>query len=147
MSGSLDHSPDQILRELLINLGGGTDPDDSGSWPIYAVREPETPDNVITITGTTGYLKARVMSGYVYEHPGAQIRIRAYDQSAAYVKANALAVLIDAIALKTVTLDSSTYVVFNVKRTGPILNVGKEVPQSKRHVYTINVVVNLRQTS
>ena len=148
MSGSLAHSAVQVLRELLIKLGGGTDPDDEDSWPIYATREPETPDSLITITGTTGYLKGRRMyDGYTFEHPGAQIRIRAYGHDTAFTKANALAVLIDAACLETVTIGSSTYTVYNVKRTGPIIDLGKEVPQSKRNIFTINVVVNLRQTS
>jgi len=149
MSGSLDHSPADIIRQLLIKLALGTDPDDDDSWPIYAYRIPETPDNLIAVIDTTGKKQGRIMTdGEVQETAGIQVYVRAATISTARAKANAIVIALDeSIKRSIVTISTSMYLVWNVSRTGPMINVGKEIPTSKRNVLTINAVVSLRQTA
>lgn len=155
MSGSLSHSPAEIIRDLLVTLGLGTDPADSGSWPIFVSREPDTPDSVITIYDTTPRLQGRSSPGGItQEHYGIQVRIRDASPRGGWVKANALVVALDqTIALDDVTIEDedgtglSTYKVYTVSRTGGILSLGKQIDSSKRNLFTINAVAAIRQTA
>lgn len=155
MSGSLNHSPAHIIRDLLVTLGLGTDPDDDGSWPIFVSREPNTPDSVITLYNAASKSQGRRMvNGITVEHYGIQVRVRDASPTGGWVKANALAVALDqTIALDDVTVEdtdgtgSSTYKVYTVSRVGGILSLGKETPTSKRNLFTINALVALRQTA
>jgi len=149
MSGSLTHSPADVIRQLLIDLGLGTTPTDEGSWPIFVSNEPDAPDNAIAITDTAGKLDGRIQNdGELGIHHGFQVRIRAATRAAGYAKANALAVGMDElVAYDTVTVSSTTYIVHAITRTGDILFLGKEVDASKRFLFTINAVTALRQTS
>jgi hypothetical protein len=53
MSGSLDHFPADIIRQLLIDLGVGLDVT-ATDWPAFSQKEPDSPDNVITVFDTMG---------------------------------------------------------------------------------------------
>lgn len=155
MSGSLNHSPAHVIRDLLVTLGLGTDPDDGGSWPIFVSREPNTPDSVITLYDTASRMQGRRMvNGITVEHYGIQVRVRDAGPTGAWVKANALAVALDqTIALDDVTVEdtdgtgSSTYKVYTVSRVSGPLSLGKETPTSKRNLFTINAVAAIRQTA
>ncbi len=155
MSGSLNHSPAEIIRDLLVTLGLGTDPADSGTWPVFVSREPNAPDSVITIYDTTPRLQGRSSPGGItQEHYGIQVRVRDASPTGGWVKANSLAVALDqTIALDDVTIEdtdgtgSSTYKVYTVSRVGGILSLGKETPTSKRNLFTINAVAAIRQTA
>ena len=153
MSGALAHSPADVVRNLLVDLGLGTTPSDAGSWPVYAAQEPNTPDSVITIYDTAGRKNGRTqVDGEVQEHHGIQIRVRDANHQDGYAKARAIAVALDEqVAAQGVVVDDivgtgqTTYVVWNVSRTTDVLSLGKETPTSKRNLFTINAVAALRQ--
>ena len=152
MTGSLTFSQAEIIAQLLIDLGLGTDPTDNSDWPIYATEEPNEPDNVITIYDTVGTQDGRTMvDGEVQEHEGIQIKIRAINHDTGNRKANDLKIAIDqtierdtvqvASILGTGTLD---YFVQAVSRVSGPLALGEEV-DSHRNVFTINAIVALRE--
>ena len=155
MSGSLNHSPAHIIRDLLVALGLGTDPDDNTSWPIYVSQKPDTPDSMIVVRDTTSYMHGRTaIDGITQEHYGIAIDIRDANPKDDWVKSNALAVALDqTIDKNDVTIEdtdgtgSSTYKVYTVSRVSGPFSHGKETPTSKRNLFTINAKVALRQTA
>ena len=149
MSGSLVHSPADVIRYLLVSLGLGTQPSARGSWPIYVANEPDSPDSVITVQGTSGRQGGRLqVNGEIQEHQGIQIRVRDANHEDGYAKADTIKEVIDkSIRLNEVTIGSSVYLVWSVSRVGGIIELGKDVPDSKRDLFTLNAVVSLRQTT
>ena len=148
MSGSLTHSPADIVRYCLIDLSLGTLPTSSGDWPITVTQEVEDPDNAITIFDTSGIKQGRVFGGEIQEHEGFQVRIRATDHSTGHTKANAIKEALDKSILNVgVTIGSTTYIVYSVSRRSGIFYLGQDVSSSKRVIFTINAVVALRQTN
>lgn len=145
---SLTHSPADVLRYLLVSLGGGTLPAASGSWPIHVSNEPTSPDSVITCYDTSGILNGRIqVTGEMVEHHGIQIRIRSATPAAGYTKANAIKILLDSsINRDSVNIDGSEYLVHAVTRQGGIANIGRNVPTSKLNIFTLNAIIALRQT-
>ena len=148
MSGQLAHSPADVVRRALIAEGLGTDPSAAGSWPIHADREPNSPDSCITVYNTQGKIDAQeLVGGMTLEHHGIQIRVRAARGETGYTKARAIAVSIDTnVSNASVTISNSTYLVTVITRTGDVLPIGRE-PTSDRSLFTINAVVDLRQTA
>lgn len=152
MSGALLHSPADVIRWLIIGLGGGTNPDLNLAWPVRATREADLPDNCITVYDTTGRDDGRTMTeGERIEHPGILIRIRSSKPKEGFVKAKAIATLLDeSVRMNSVAIDSSHYLIENVSRTGNVIPLGpapKDLPNSERSLFTINAVVKLRQLS
>lgn len=145
MSGSLTHSPADIVRKLLIDKSLGATPAEGAVWPVYATREPDSPDSTITVYDTAGRLDGRVMvSGQVQEHPGIQIRVRDADSAAGFKKAKAVATALSEDVLRTmVTIGANTYEVQAISRTSGVFALGKETLTSKRNVFTINATVSL----
>jgi len=79
MPGTLTHSPSDIVRQLLVNLALGVDPttDETSDWPIYESREPDLPDDCITVYNTADKLQGRTMTdGETQGQEGIQVRIR-----------------------------------------------------------------------
>lgn len=155
MSGSLAHSPADVIRHLLIGLGLGTNPADGEAWPVYVSSEPDRPDSVITTYDTSGRLNGRTqVDGEVQEHHGIQIRVRDANPAAGFKKANEIAIALDeTVYLDTVAIEDvvgtgvSRYLVWNVSRVSGIFSLGKDVETSKRNLFTINAVVSLRRTT
>lgn len=149
MPGLLDHSPADILREVMVaTLSLGTDPDDGDVWPVYASSEPDSPDNCITVFDTEGVKTGRLMvGGEVTEHHGIQIRVRSVDFPTGYAKARAIAVSLDEeLYYDPVTMESSIYNVRCFNRTSGVLSLGKDVPNTKRNLFTINGLLSVRRT-
>lgn len=148
-AGPLLHSPADILRWLLVQLGLGTDPGNAGSWPVYCSSEPHAPDNCITTYDTEQRGDGRSqISGEMFQHYGVQIRIRSVDHPTGYVKANALANALDqSVYQEVVTVSGTRYLIHAVSRSSAVLPLGKEVPASKRSLFTINLLVSLRLLS
>jgi hypothetical protein len=140
------HSPADIVRMVLIAEGQGTLPTSPpGAWPIYAHNEPTSPDNCITLYDTDGRQHGRTGPDRErQEHYGVQIRIRARDGESGFVKAHAVAVALDAlIDYDSLTIDGTRYIVHSVTRTSGVISLGKEMAQSKRHLYTVNAIVSI----
>jgi hypothetical protein len=146
MANTLTHSPADIIRWLLVSLGLGSDPDEGAPWPVYAAGEPNAPDNVITVYDTAGTDDGRSMiDGEVMGHNGVQIRVRSTTHPVGYAKADAVwTALCEEVYDNTVTIDGVSYLVHSVNKIGDVLALGKEVPASKRSLFTINAVVSVR---
>ena len=149
MSGNLTHPQSDIVRHLIINLGYASLPSGGNDWPTYIAKEPDTPDNCITIYDTEGRQGPRDMpTGRRQENHGFQIRVRSSDQLTGYAKARTLAVALDeSVRLNNVIIDSSTYIVYVVSRSGDVNYLGRDSSQGYRNLFTINAVVALRQVT
>ena len=149
MPGTLTHSPADVMRWLLIDMGHGTDPatEPLGLWPAYAGGEPATPDEVITVYDTAGVIDGFTMTdGEAQERHGIQIRVRSATHRRGYNKSRAIAVALDQdVYQETVTIDGTAYLVWTATRTTDVLAIGKESPTSKRSIFTLNALVSMRQ--
>ena len=147
MSGSLGHSPADIIRWLIIGLSYGTDPDDDLTWPIYCASEPTAPDNCMTVYDTTAIDQGRRSFGGRRElFYGFQIRVRATDHETGWVKANNVATGLDASVLRnSVTIGGNTYCVHSINRDGGVIALGRDVANTKRRLFTINGVADITQ--
>ena len=146
MSSSLDHSPADVVRWLLIDLSLGTDPGDEGSWPIHASSEPDSPDNLIAVYDTAGVTGGRIQrTGETIEHRGIMVQVRGTGQPTAWAKAEAIKTALDESVDKSlVTVGSSDYIVYAITRHSGPVSLGRE-PSTNRFLFTINAVVALRQ--
>lgn len=149
---ALDHAPSAIIQHLLVTMGLGTYPSDSGLWPISATKEPDLPDNCVTIYDTVGVQHGRdQIQGDKLEHYGIQFRIRSNDPIAGYAKAKNISTQVDRnVRLENVTISGDQYVVWAITRTSAVIPLpptssGMEVPTSKRRIWTINAIVAIRQ--
>jgi hypothetical protein len=96
MPGPLLHSPADVIRHLLVAIGQGSHPTETGAgngpWPVYESKEPSRPDEVLTVQDAAGVPQGRTMfDGEVQGRDGFQVRVRAADKVAAFAKANAVA--------------------------------------------------------
>lgn len=147
MSGSLVHSPAHVVQWLLVALGVGTSPnaDPLAAWPIYEDLEPQSPDNVLTVYDTTPRIHGRTNpDGETQQHYGVQVRVRSTTKEIGWAKANDVVTAFDLQYQDVVTVDGSSYHVHAIHHGG-IIRLGKNVPQTKRSLYTINVMTSIRQ--
>lgn len=150
MPGPLAHSPADVLRWCLINNDHGTDPnlyvDD---WPITVSDEPDTPDNCITLFDTVDRTNGRFQTnGEVQGSHGIQIRLRSKNHATGYSKLDSIKEFLDKqLVQKTVTIDGVEYLLYSCYRTSGILSLGREMPQTNRRIFTLNVQLSVRQTS
>lgn len=145
------HSPSEILRRVLIGLGVAADPP-AGPWPIYRGNEPSNPDNCLTVYDTEGMSDGRSMiDGEAYEHPGFQLRIRAVGHGTGHAKASelrhALAERIGMLAVGVAGGSAVTYLLHSANRLSGVISLGKDVPDSKRYLFTINGTLALRRAA
>lgn len=142
----LVHSPADIIRRLLIQAGYGSDPPNL-SWPIYAASEPDLPDSVITVFDTAGVDHGRMsVTGDRAEHHGFQIRVRARDHLTGYAKARAISVAMDEVFYQEVVIIAgTTYLVHSLNRTTDVLSIGKQVPNSRRNLFTLNGLTSIKR--
>lgn len=146
MTGPLNHSPADIIREILIDLSQGTHPDDNGSWPIYATFTPDTTDNLISVVDTEGDIESRTFpDGEVQERPGIKVLVRCTSRPTGYAKANAVAIALDGIFQTTVTVGGTSYEVHSVQRVGSVNPLGTE-PGTRRNLFSINCRTLIRQS-
>jgi hypothetical protein len=149
VSSPLLHSPADVLRRLFIAVGLGTNPTASplGTWPIYATGEPGSPDEVLTVYDTAGSSDGRSMvDGEMFQHYGFQLRIRAATAKRGYEKAESIRrQMAEVIYNEVVTIDDAVYRIPCIVRIGDVLALGKETPQSKRSLFTINALAPIHR--
>ncbi len=147
MPNTILHSPANVTRHLLIDLGLGTDPEASNVWPIYAEGEPDAPDNVITIYTTAGGDDGRSMiDGEVFGPYGIQIRVRSATPSVGWTKMDAIWTALNyEVNDRTVDIDASKYTFQCFSKIGDILCLGKDVANSKRNLFTLNALAYIEQ--
>ena len=148
MPGTLAHSPGDILRRVIIDLGLGIDPETNASentWPVYAEGESDKPDTAITVRTTVGVAGPRMMiNGEYNDADGVQVRIRAGNHTTGWVKAKAVDQALCALSLKTISFGSASYLVWSLSRSGTINPLGNE-PGNKRKLFTINYLMMVEQ--
>lgn len=149
----MTNSPAEIIQWMLIKLGLASDPANTAtqSWPAYATGEPSSPDNCITIYDTAGQDFGRSqIDGEILYHHGFQVRVRSDEHPVGYGKADAIRTLLAGGVRQVVVgipLDNtkSSYLVYNCNHIGPVITLGKETPQTRRSLFTINAMVVVRQ--
>lgn len=147
---ALTHSPADILRRLIVEMGLGGDPDvlPLPAWPAYVAGEPNVPDACLTLYDTTPVRDGRTLpDGETLSHYGVQIRIRSVDHPAGWAKASTIRKALDEdLDGAVLTIAGKMYVVYCVAAT-QILALGKDQPNSKRNLFTLNLTVALRRLS
>ncbi len=139
----MNNSPAEIARQLLVDLGIGVAPATPPSdWMAYDSSEPSIPDNCLTIYDTAGSSDGRYMhDGELRYHYGLQFRIRSKDHPTGWVKADALRTALSQVYVQHVTIGSTNYVVHAITKIGEILVLGKDAPNSKRSLFTVNTTI------
>jgi hypothetical protein len=134
-----------------------TKPVASNPWPIGADTESDVTDDLVTIYDTQGVNEGRTTPNCQrQEHPGVQVRVRSTTPLAGFKKAQQIGVALDQVGYpegsawtpqRTVTIPGSTatYRVFAVTRNTNIINAGKNVPNTKHSIFTINAILVLKQ--
>lgn len=152
MSNLLVHSPADIARYAAIQGSQGITPPvppnvaANLSWPIYATKEPDRPDEVITTYDTTGIDEGRSQpTGEIFSQYGVQWRIRGANQRIARQKAESLRIwLSETLYNSLVTIDGTQYLVQCFSNIGQLLDL-KEIPNTKRRIFTINCTITIRR--
>ena len=145
MPGALAHSPADVTRYVLIDDALGTLPEDKGSWPVHVRTEPNAPDNVITVYGTSSRLFGREHAeGEMGVSYGIQVRVRSATYTVGSAKANAIAIAMDAVYQRVIDISGTQYLVHAFTRTTDVLELGQD-PNSQRQLFVINATVTLRQ--
>jgi hypothetical protein len=145
MSGSLDHFPADIIRQLLIDLGVGSEIT-AADWPAFSQKEPDSPDNAITVFDTMGRDLGRTNPDMVRsERYGIQVRVRGGDIDAAGVRARSVAMALDSVVRRPVVIDATLYLVLGFVRSGPVLRLGIDAPSSGRWIFVVNGLASLQK--
>jgi hypothetical protein len=140
MSQILNHSPCDILRQLAIDLGLGTDPDDELDWPIYAPALPDAAgaDHAMQFKDSQGYQIGRYgVTGEQVEVYGVQLMVRSAYPAEGYIKARRIQEAFAAVDKTDVTLLAETlvdndwvpetiYRVHAIQRASQVLKAGRD---------------------
>lgn len=149
MPGTLNHSPARIIRDMIVDLGLGSEPSANTAWPVYADIEPDSPDPLIAVFDTAAVLQGRVqVSGQVQEFFGISILVRSANPSAGWTKANSVGIALDGLNAyqRSVSISANVYEVHSLNRRSGVISAGKG-PNDKRNLYTLNYITSIRQTT
>jgi len=155
------HSPAEIVRQHLKDLGVGSLLEDKSNWPMYVSSMPDmqsnnpdlrTADNVIVLNDTQGVDQGRLMCApYTIIHkPGLQVRARAEDYPIGWRKINDVANSITLVNNNLITLadESGTdhlYIIKSITRTSPPSPNGTETGTKRRELFSVNYIVNIEE--
>lgn len=150
MPGPLRHSPSDILRWCLITKGLGSIPP-ATPWPIHIGKEPEAPDNLVTIYDIRGRDHGRTnIDRERQEHEGLQIRVRSVRYKPGFRKAHQIAIALDRDILhEIVTIDEIyLYKIHAVTRVTNVVFAGEvKKDEDLRLIFTINALISVRGES
>lgn len=137
--------PADVVARLMVQMAIGTEPveeGEDGAWPVYTPREPDDPDECLTVRTTTPTDDGREMiGGQRRQHYGIQIRVRARTEEACWNKANEIEVwLNEAVYEESVTVGANHYTVHCFVRTN-VIPLGKGLPSNVRNLATVNAMV------
>lgn len=138
MTNNLLHLAEEIIREYLIDAGVVSRPGDDLTWPCFVGSEPNSPDNVVTIFGTTNVPQGRTFDGELQEQYGFQVRIRAKTFPVGRTKSLAIRQALINAAHVSVVLDESEYVIQNFSRVRNVMSLGRDGKSSAREIMVIN---------
>jgi hypothetical protein len=148
MSQLLTHSPADVLRQALVDLGVAGD-SSSITWPAAVGREPDRPDNCITVYDTAPRADSRsAIDGELSEHYGIQVRVRSSTYSAGWARAHALYnALCKTLNLQTVTLEGSTYLIECASEPRGPRPLRRPATEDRRVVFTMDCLLVAKQLS
>lgn len=159
----LDHTPAEVVRAALIQLGLGTHGIAYGAWPVFTEMEPDAPDNTITLYDTDGIVQARNMvDGEVYENHGVMIRVRGVKTivgtlpvSGARIARNKIDDIVRALDQSVcrysisvpdnIVSGTTLYTLHSANRSSGVMRSGRQRGNSERYVYTVNYLMSLTQ--
>lgn len=147
MAGTLDNTPADITGQLLADLGL------VASSGVFIGNEPDDPDSCVTVYDTTNVVQGRQMHGGVmWEFFGIQVRVRAPKQPQASHLCRRIAIALEQqVYDRVVSLQESvgtataSYKVHAYRRVSGPMPLGKEEPTSRRSLFTVNLLVGLKQ--
>ena len=147
--GTLDHSPAEICKHAIVDMGHGVDPSASSTtaWMTYSDGFPDKGnDSMIVVQSADGRDHGREhVSNKRVESHGVRVLIRSAAYTAGFVKGNAIGQSMDSFLDRTVNIGGTRYVVKNFIRTSDVLFLGRDLPSSKRFLFSINAQVNLEK--
>lgn len=148
--GDFDHSPAEIIRQLLVDLELGILPSswngvDKTSWIMSCNESPPNPDRVITTIDTegedTGFFQ---WNGDAQGFCGIQLQVRSDTFQQGFRKSNTVyQTLSKGVYDVTVTIEDAQYRVHSVTPATDIIPLGNESPTSKRQLFTLNWVASI----
>lgn len=140
----MDHSPADIIRYALVDLGAGTLPSLQQEWPIFVHLEPDTPDNCMVVYDTVGFLQGRLHpTGQFVNHYGFQVLLRTSNAKEGMIKLASVEALLNSVRRLEVSVEDAIYLVHSTTQRTPILPLGRDVDNSDRSLFTINYTVTL----
>lgn len=153
MDRRLRHMPCQIVQQLLIANGQGTNPEEEDLWPVYYDNLPDSPNSAIRVLDTDGSGNRLHLGPYI-EKQGVQILVRSEGTEGYHNKTTYIAKILDEIHREEITLeviDSSTgsvvsevtYRVNAVHRDPTIRRLGREREGGQRFMWSLNAIVDI----
>lgn len=149
MSGSLTHSPVEIMEQLFSDLSLGTLASSAGSWPIFRDVMPDgedLTDNVIHLHQTEPQISHKDHQFNVWEREGFQAIVRSDGSGDGRDKIEAIKTSLDAVKRRTVTIGANTYLMHSVRRVSGPVSIGQE-SGGRRSLFSLNGVMQVRQTT
>lgn len=146
MSGRLTKSPAKVMQQLLIDLDLAASKASGDPYPCFYSNQPDTPDNCFTVYNTEGRVQGRdQISGEPLEVHGIQVRLRDTDVETGDNKINLVAQTLSAVARQDVIIDSEIFLVHALTQSGNPIYIGLDAPNSKRVVWTLNLLMTVTQ--
>ena len=148
MPQTLTHSPAQIIRKLLLDQGLASS---SGDWQCFYGKEPNSPDNVLSVFGTAGKgFGSAMVNGELMGHEGFQIRVRGKDYRTAFRRADKIQTeLAEVVYQQVVTIEEDSviyqYLIAAIGGVGDVLDNGADDTPASRHVFTINCTASIEE--
>lgn len=144
MSGTLLHSPEEVIHKVLLDLGLSNLPND-GDWPSFVNSSDQHNVQNIIVSGTTGRLSGKHhVTGTTIQHYGVQVRVRA-EQQLSFRRSNEILTALDALKRYTVLLEEpeQSYLVQAVTPSSTIIRVGREQPEDFLFIHSLNFVTSI----
>jgi hypothetical protein len=153
MNEHLRHEVSDIVRQLLVDMGLGSEVGENEDWPVYHSSTPDAPDNCITTIDMPGILFGRSQpTGEVFEHQGVKIRIRSVDGDG-YVKGKQIFIALSESVggrepggtLRNTQVDmpdGTVYCIQCMTARSPVTSMGREAVTNRRQ-WDINYTLSL----
>lgn len=144
-SDTLGVSPSYILRAYIVDVVTGfTYPENGSDWPLFTSFMPDSLNDASAVYDTTPVKDGRLMVGTVIQHYGLQIKLKAQDYNTGWAKLNNLASSLDSVLRYTQTVSGNDYLIQNITRN-PVAYLGMDTEGKRRHVFTVNLLMTVKQ--
>lgn len=138
------HAPSEVIVAYIIKGKYGSHPDNNLEWPAFAGRQPDDPENIITITDTAPSLEGRIQkTGETINHPGIQVFVRSSDYLQGWHKISKLATLFDAVKRTEVRVENRRYRIEAATIESGPMTLGQD--PTKRMLFTLNLILTIKE--